>query len=328
MFTDKEFRKNQSIRRKFLKKLYQAWLVLKVRRRAAGYLNEDLKAADSAQLDCVFVQRDIVPRLHSGKVCEKLGKLAEKIRILWDFDDDIIGNGEIPAQEMKLLTEKCDRIIVTHEHLKDKLPEEARSKVCLLPTTDLQLLKVFRDKNYKKLRESFEKEIRLIWIGSSANLGELEKILPVLDEVAEGNKKKLTLSVVCNRRPEYECRSLEVSFTEWSRQGALEELKKAHIGIMPLTDSEFSRGKGAFKLIQYMGAGIPVIGSAVGFNAQVIGSEYGYLASADSEWRKAITELSGDKDLWENKAKNARREFEDKYNPENNIKVLEELING
>ena len=57
----------------------------------------------------------------------------------------------------------------------------------------------------------------------------------------------------------------------------MKEIISAHIGIMPLPDNDFTRGKGGFKLIQYMSTAMPVIASAVGFNKQIVTKDFGYL---------------------------------------------------
>ena len=70
-------------------------------------------------------------------------------------------------------------------------------------------------------------------------------------------------------------------------------LKSCHIGIMPLPDTPFARGKSAFKLIQYLRAGLPAIASAVGENSHVIRQgETGFAVSGESGWLEAWKFLS------------------------------------
>ena len=75
-------------------------------------------------------------------------------------------------------------------------------------------------------------------------------------------------------------------------------IRSMDIGIMPLTDSPFARGKCGYKLIQYMACGLPVVASPVGVNAEIVEHGVnGFLASSSAEWREAIVRLAGDREL-------------------------------
>jgi glycosyltransferase involved in cell wall biosynthesis len=79
----------------------------------------------------------------------------------------------------------------------------------------------------------------------------------------------------------------------WTETGEVPELQKMDIGIMPLIDLPFQRGKCGYKLIQYMACGIPVVASPVGVNSEIVShGENGFLASTDYEWAAALNILS------------------------------------
>ena len=115
-------------------------------------------------------------------------------------------------------------------------------------------------------------------------------------------------------------------FADWSQETEVQELKTCHIGIMPLTDDAFSQGKSAFKLIQYLGAGLPSIASPVGENRKVITPETGFLANGAAEWIDAIRRLSEDKQLLR-KMSEAARERAYEYSQLKYAPQLEKFLN-
>ena len=97
-------------------------------------------------------------------------------------------------------------------------------------------------------------------------------------------------------------------FVDWNEttEGLL--LEQSPVGIMPLTDDAFSRGKSAFKLIQYQAAGLPAIASPVGENRNVIADGInGFLANTPTEWANALTRLANDRKLYRKLAANAEK---------------------
>jgi glycosyltransferase involved in cell wall biosynthesis len=99
---------------------------------------------------------------------------------------------------------------------------------------------------------------------------------------------------------------VNMKFVDWSQEKEAELLSRSHIGIMPLTDDEFSKGKSAFKLIQYLAAGLPVIASPVGENNKVVEhGTNGYLADTPENWLECFNKLYKDNDCYSKMADNA-----------------------
>lgn len=88
----------------------------------------------------------------------------------------------------------------------------------------------------------------------------------------------MILHVICNKLLEYQPSHLIVDNTLWSRDVAKEMIHRSYIGIMPLTNTISSKGKGRFKIVQYMSAGMPAVVSAIGYNSEiVVNGKTGYL---------------------------------------------------
>jgi glycosyltransferase involved in cell wall biosynthesis len=127
-----------------------------------------------------------------------------------------------------------------------------------------------------------------VWIGLPGNLEYLETIRPALARVAR-DRKDFRLRVVCSRFPVWP--EVPIEAVPWSAEREVSSLVSADMGLMPLPDNEWTRGKGAFKLLQYMAASLPCLASPVGMNRDVIEEgATGHLVS-DTGWEDAIRAL-------------------------------------
>lgn len=95
---------------------------------------------------------------------------------------------------------------------------------------------------------------------------------------------------------------------------------------MPLKQSKITEGKGAFKLIQYLSFGIPIIASPVGFNKEVVDERSGFLADTDEEWKDALKKLTADIRNWRKFAQNARENYEQNFSYSSHLAVWKNLI--
>lgn len=125
------------------------------------------------------------------------------------------------------------------------------------------------------------------WIGSPSTAPFLEQIVAPLMQL--GKEGAVRLVVIGGAAPSIP--GVQVEPRPWSAATEIELINSFDVGVMPLPDDEWSRGKCAFKLIQYMACGVPVIGSAVGANKSVVTSDCGYLATAADDWLNAFREL-------------------------------------
>ncbi len=127
------------------------------------------------------------------------------------------------------------------------------------------------------------------WIGSPENLVYLEMIRPALGRLARRHPA-LRLRVICSQFPDWP--EVTVERVPWSAASEAQSLAGAHVGVMPLTDDEWARGKCAFKLLQYMAAALPCVASPVGANVEaVIDGVNGFHARNDAQWEGALGRL-------------------------------------
>ncbi len=103
----------------------------------------------------------------------------------------------------------------------------------------------------------------------------------------------------------------------WSEDTEVSSIQSMDIGVMPLTDTPWARGKCGYKLIQYMACGLPVVASPVGVNKDIVEHGVnGFLAETDEEWRSAIETLLSDVELRRRMGKAGRKKMEEAYSLE------------
>src|SRR5262249_7120137 len=148
--------------------------------------------------------------------------------------------------------------------------------------------------------------IRLGWIGVRSNffhLRMLEDVFAKLNAVHEGRVRLVVVS-----SEDYTSEHIKVENIRWSLEKESDEVTKFDIGLMPLQDDFFSRGKCSFKAIFCMAHGLPVVISAVGMNRDLIQQGVnGYLAETPDEWFNALDTLIQNVDLRRSMGERARK---------------------
>jgi glycosyltransferase involved in cell wall biosynthesis len=151
----------------------------------------------------------------------------------------------------------------------------------------------------------------IVWIGSPENLVYLEMIRPALARLA-GRYPTLKMRIICSRFPDWP--EVNIERIAWSSATEAQALAAAHIGVMPLTDDEWARGKCAFKLLQYMAAALPCVASPVGANTEaVIDGFNGFHARTVDEWERRLELLIRSPEQRARFGANGRAHVESRY---------------
>jgi glycosyltransferase involved in cell wall biosynthesis len=155
----------------------------------------------------------------------------------------------------------------------------------------------------------------IAWVGNPENLVYLEILRPALARLT-ARHPALRLRVICSEFPDWP--EVRIEPVRWSPEAEIAALAGSHIGVMPLTDDEWARGKCAFKLLQYMAASLPCIASPVGANTEaVIDGRTGYHARDASEWEHALERLIGSAELRARLGEAGRAHLESRYGLKN-----------
>ncbi len=158
-----------------------------------------------------------------------------------------------------------------------------------------------------------DRNVRIGWTGSHSTLMYLDPILPVLQELQ--NEHDFQFVVIANKDPNLPLKNYQ--FIKWTEENEVSDLQHLDIGIMPLENTEWAKGKCGFKLIQYGAVGIPSVASPVGVNSEVlIDEKTGYLASSTQEWKTCLEKLLKDPELRSKMGQAAREHIVANYSVE------------
>ena len=164
---------------------------------------------------------------------------------------------------------------------------------------------------YPEAADDGHAAVRIAWIGLGENLRYLEDLAPVLREVAAAGVP-VELRVISDRLPALE--GLRATLVPWSEEGEGPALASCDLGVAPMADDLWTRGKGGYRCVQYAAAGLATVTSPVGANREIVepGST-GLWASSPQEWREAILRLAGDAPLRRAMGRRARAVAAERY---------------
>jgi glycosyltransferase involved in cell wall biosynthesis len=149
------------------------------------------------------------------------------------------------------------------------------------------------------------------WIGSPTTASYVRALAPVLERA--GERHRFVLRVSGADEP-LAVRGVSIEQPAWSLDREVELFNTCDVGVYPLSDDEWSRGKCGFKAIEFMACGVPVVASAVGVNREIIEDGVnGFLASTDDEWVDKLGRLLSDRALRERLGRAGRRTIEERY---------------
>lgn len=149
---------------------------------------------------------------------------------------------------------------------------------------------------YRPANPRLEGPLTIGWIGSPTTWPQVQPLLPMLREVCQASGARFRVIGAGHQAREDRFEGLDL--IDWSEDREVAEVQAMDVGIMPLVDAPWQRGKSGYKLVQYMACGLPVVASPVGVNSAIVSSGgNGFLARAEQEWRDALLNLIGNGDL-------------------------------
>ena len=229
------------------------------------------------QYDVVLLQRELVSTLVTFE------PFTKHPRVL-DVDDAIFlhRRGKFAIRLARL----SELIICGNDYLAEHFIQWNKNVVVIPTGIDI--------KRYIPAKKNLNPQDKLIigWIGTSGNFKYLYKIELAL-EIIMNLLPDAILLVVADKKPKFRGRLNKIlEYIRWSPKTEINNIQRMTVGIMPLADTEWERGKCSYKMLQYMACGIPVVVSPVGMNTQVLSlGKAGIGAKSQDEWVNALVAL-------------------------------------
>lgn len=235
-------------------------------------------------------------------------------KIILDIDDAIwIGDKGIVQENLDI----AHTVIVGNEYLKNEIKKRFSGNVVLIPTT--VNINDYPKEKLKSAKNSFD----IGWLGSSFTNEYLQEIAPAINDFLY-NHPDATFHIISSG---FESLKMvfpkQTHFVEWKSEDYIRRLADFDVGIMPMPDIEWVKGKCSFKMLQYMAAHLPVIVSPYGMNAEVLEQgNCGLGAITNEEWLRAFEFMYEKTTEREALSRNGRKIVEEKYSTHSNYQLL------
>lgn len=282
-----------------------------------SYLKRKNDLININNYDFVFIAREA---LMTGSIFFEKKLYKKKIPFIFDFDDAIWYENVSPANRIfkwiknpnktSKIIEKASLVIAGNDFLAS-YARKYNSNVQVIPTT-VDTSRFSLNKNTEN-----KKKITIGWSGSNTTLEHFKMAIPILIKIKEKFKDFIEISIISDRY--FRHPDLEINSLIWSSEKEVELMSLFDIGIMPLPDNEWSRGKCGLKGLTYMALEIPTIMSPVGVNTKIINQGVnGFLATTEQEWIDCLSKLIESESLRKQIGKEGRKTVLEKYSVDAN----------
>lgn len=275
--------------------------------------------------DAVWIEKELFPFVPA--FFERVLRAAG-VRYLVDYDDAVFHNYDLSPRlwVRRLLGRKIDTVMRVssivvggNAYLADRARQSGAKCVEIIPT-------VVDHSRYRVTRRSAEQQLVIGWIGSPSTQKYVASIHAALLEACTRYGAKLML-VGANPSIADQLSGIEVETLPWSEESEARLIEQMDIGIMPLIDGPWEKGKCGYKLIQYMASGVPVVASPVGVNVEIVAdNRCGLLASDQAEWLAALSQLLASHEERTCLGLAGRHAVETRYSIQAQAPVLEKLL--
>lgn len=277
----------------------KAWILLK----SIFIRFNDLRRAKN--FDVIFIQREAL--LLGSSYFEK--QFYKNNKVVFDFDDSIWLLDTSPENKKFEFLKNPDKtkINIAHAHcviagnsFLANYAKQFNPNTIIIPTT------IDSDFHISKPELRNKEKIVIGWSGSISTIKHFEIAIPALKEIQNKYPNQIEIHVI--GQGAYAHPEIEVISKNWSSKTEVDDLNSFDIGIMPLPNDEWVKGKCGLKGLSYMACGVATIMSHVGVNSEIIEhGKNGFLAESQQDWIKYLSELIENSDL-RNKLGNAGRE--------------------
>lgn len=289
------------------KYLRKGWILLKSISTRIGDLFQ------SRNYDFIFIQREA---FMLGTIFFERLLSKSSAKLIFDFDDAIWLNqisSSSPNRNLNFLKRPsktseiiklADTVIAGNSYLAN-YALQFNPKVEVIPTTIDTDLHIPR-------RQFSKSKINIGWSGSKTTIDHFKEAIPALESLKKKYGDKIEFTVIGDGSYRYE--NLGIIGKSWSLDDEVSDLQEFDIGIMPLPNDEWSKGKCGLKALQYMALEIPAVASPVGVNTEIIDHGVnGFLGSSKDEWIQYLSQLINNESLRKQMGKKGRQKVIDQF---------------
>jgi len=273
--------------------------------------------------DKVVIEKELFPYFFSW--FEKLLSLLN-IKYIVDYDDAIFHNYDLSPNKLIqfFLKNKIENVmkysgcvLAGNDYLFQKAKNSGARRIISFPT-------VIDTIKYESITQKNSNDKVIIgWIGSPSTFKYVKKLSDVFKALNEEIPFEIHI-IGANEVLDFQG---SITYLEWSESTEVGMIANMDIGIMPLENTPWELGKCAYKLIQYMGCGLPVVASSIGMNNEVVDDGFnGFLVENDQEWIDKLRILLKDVQLRKQFGTHGREKVEKEYSLQNNIQKLIPLL--
>jgi glycosyltransferase involved in cell wall biosynthesis len=287
------------------------------------YLNRFAVLFKIHKYDVIVIEKELFPYFFSW--FEKILYLFN-VKYVVDYDDAIFHNYDLNTNwlirfllknKIKNVMKYSSCVLAGNYYLANKAKKSGAVKTIIFPTViDVDKYKV---KEYTAIRNT----INIGWIGSPTTFKYLKNIAPTLSKL--NTKYPFELHIIgASENLDF---NGTLKYLKWSELNEADLISSLDIGIMPLENTPWELGKCSYKLIQYMGCGLPTVASAVGMNKQVIDHGInGFLVHNENDWIEKLGILINDANLRKQFGATGRKKIEQEFSLQHNIQTLIPLL--
>jgi glycosyltransferase involved in cell wall biosynthesis len=274
-----------------------------------AYLHRLVRLLNCRSFDLLWIEKQLFPWFPPW-----FERVLAVLRIPYvvDYDDAVFHRYDLhPHPIPRLLLGKsintvmrlAATVVVGNEYLAEHARLSGAGRVETLPS-------VADIKRYS-IGDGTGAQFRVGWIGSPVTTPYLGMISDALEEASQKVNMRLVLVGAGGQDP---LPNMEKELLPWTEDTEVATIRSFDVGIMPLPDGPFERGKCGYKLIQYMASGLPVVASPVGANLRIVEQgKTGFLATSTAEWVQALVLLSRSASLQSEMGKAGRKKVEQEY---------------
>lgn len=272
----------------------------------------------SLRYDVVFLQRN--PINFFSPFYELTLVYIFRKKVIFDFDDALWLISGRSNWAIKHIISNVNHTIVGNEELKNYARLYSKNVSIVNTLVDID------GTTYMEFKESGP--INILWTGSKPSNQYIESIEEGLKMAKDALGDKIQYCFISDIKPKFKSFD-DFKFIEWSEKNEKKWLKKSSIGLMPLSNTQIAKSKCGFKLILYAAHSLALITSPIAINKRIVVQGInGIWADSDSDWFKALCELTKKNDLLNEYRLNAYRHMSTNYSVESQFPKLINIIDN